>query len=948
MNKSEKIAYEQLKEEGYWVEKPRKSKWQPQDFFYCWDFIAINQNHIRFIQVSSKYFSQRSRADQERMLAFPKPPVEIPLAQAPPPPEGSGIEAIDKMVGKTGKIKGILEKAKETPKSFAKLFTDRFSGMKNFENNISKLAGKSIDINSSPYVAARNYAGRVGTIEMNLRDLQKILNPLRKHRADFTRFVLSKRAAERAARGFENPAGVTQEQATKALAEIEVKVGNTTYKAFEAAEKAIQEWADKAILKPALDTGIISKEAYEAIVTKNKHWMPFQVLDYLPTTAEADMIAVGSETFSVGRQGIIKTLKGTEKTIRDPFEAIIDRLSESVNLTKRNEVAKKLIALRKEFTEAKELIKPLARKGKGGELVWDVRPPKDWSSISVFINGKATKWGVPTDLGEAMHAMNPVEAGFMGGMLRITSSAFRRGATSLYIPFSLSNAFRDAQMAIMCSKWGFNPADWLKGFGAGMKGAFGWESKLYNDFMRNQGGFGGFIQSARAISGAKKALFEPSWWGKTKAVINPFNLISNFAEGIELAPRLGVYSKGIKKGATTLEAAFEARRVTIDFARSGQEARIINMWIPFVNARWQALLNTVRVFKDHPIRSAARAIGLVVIPGVTTYLWNTLRYPDLYDDIPQWAKDTYFTLIVGEETDEQGNRVPRIVQIPKGDVGQIFYNPLEYALDYVRKGEPQNFTKLALEWMSQLSPIPFTRDGEPSATSFLSGALPPAIRTPIELATNQSFFMGYPIVPRGLERVAPSEQYNEGTPELAVTIGRALGISPMKLAYGVGGLLGGFGREALDPAKILDLTVKRFYRTSGGAKRNEAWNLLDDLTVGYNTVRLQAKKAIEQGNTEAANALIQEWNKKAESVIPDITKFIAEDDPEEAEKIAKKVTFQSSDIARLKKTVQEEIAEIKKTPSETATEGYWGAEESAPTIMGEILPAQQQITGYWK
>jgi len=74
MNKSEKIAYEQLKEEGYWVEKPRKSKWQPQDFFYCWDFIAINQNHIRFIQVSSKYFSQRSRADQERMLAFPKPP----------------------------------------------------------------------------------------------------------------------------------------------------------------------------------------------------------------------------------------------------------------------------------------------------------------------------------------------------------------------------------------------------------------------------------------------------------------------------------------------------------------------------------------------------------------------------------------------------------------------------------------------------------------------------------------------------------------------------------------------------------------------------------------------------------------------------------------------------------------------------------------------------------
>ena len=74
MNKSERIAYEQLKSEGYLVEKPRRSKWQPQDFFYCWDFIAINKKHIRFIQVSSKYFSQRSRANQEAMISFPTPP----------------------------------------------------------------------------------------------------------------------------------------------------------------------------------------------------------------------------------------------------------------------------------------------------------------------------------------------------------------------------------------------------------------------------------------------------------------------------------------------------------------------------------------------------------------------------------------------------------------------------------------------------------------------------------------------------------------------------------------------------------------------------------------------------------------------------------------------------------------------------------------------------------
>jgi len=73
MNKTEKKAYEQLKSEGYLVEKPRRTKWQPQDFFYCWDFIAVNDQHIRFIQVSSKYRSQRTREDQDRMLKFPKP-----------------------------------------------------------------------------------------------------------------------------------------------------------------------------------------------------------------------------------------------------------------------------------------------------------------------------------------------------------------------------------------------------------------------------------------------------------------------------------------------------------------------------------------------------------------------------------------------------------------------------------------------------------------------------------------------------------------------------------------------------------------------------------------------------------------------------------------------------------------------------------------------------------
>ncbi len=857
---------------------------------------AVNENRNLAAEAGDETAPEALRADQMKPSPPGQPlaPAETPLASAPASTPASALDAIDNMVGKTSTTQSIKDWFKGLPQKFTQAFSDRFAGMKTFEDNLSKMAGKAIDIESSPYVGARMYAGRTGIIESGLEDLQKILSPIRSERPDFTRFILAKRAAERAERGFSNPASVTGQDALKALEELKNKVGEKTYQLFEKAESSMQDWADRTILKPAADAGIIAKNTYDSILNKNKHWVPFQVLDYLPDQKQADMMKTGNEIFSVSKQGIIKGLESTEKTIRDPFEALIDKVSSAVSLIKRNEVADKLIKLRDALPEGKDLIQPLEK---------TATAPKGWGSISVFIDGKNTKWAVPEELSMAMHQMNNADAGILGNFLRFTSSAFRKGATNLYIPFSLSNAFRDAQMAVMTSKYGFNAANWVKGFYEGLKGSFGWNSKLLDEFNKSGGGFGGFLQSARDIGGIKNKLFEPSWWRKTKAVINPFNLVSNFAEATELAPRLGVFNKALKKGASTLEAAYEARNSTIDFAKAGQEMRIINMWIPFVNARWQALLNTARVFKDRPIRSAAKASALIVIPGVTTYLWNTINYPDLYDDIPQWIKDTYFPIIVGEEKDSNGNRTPKTVMIPKGDVGQIFYNPLEYTMEYIRRGEPSNFTRLALEWMSQLAPMPFTRDGKISTTQILSSTLPPLIKTPIEIATNKSFFTDSPIVPGSLENVNPTEQYNEKTPGIAVTAGRALGLSPMKLAYGVEGLLGGFGREIVDPTKILESSMNRFYRSTGGAKTEEAWNIRDEAVTGYNTARQQAKRAIQANDVNAALKIIDSWNVAVEKMLPDVLPYLAQDDPEEANKIRNSVTFSPQDISKLQKSV---------------------------------------------
>ncbi|MBP9781060.1 hypothetical protein KBC89_00200 [Candidatus Woesebacteria bacterium] len=824
----------------------------------------------------------------------PRPPQEVSLDGAPPSPEGSALDEIDKMVGKISTAKSILGNIKNAIETFPRMFTDRFAPIKQFEDQITKLQGQPINIDSSPYVAARMYAGRFGIVEGNFKDLYNILQPVRKLRADFTRFVLSERAIERAERGFDNPNGVTQQTAEQALVELKDKVGDKAFKAFEQVGQGIQNWSIKSILQPMKDAGILGKEAFTSIVENNKRWMPFHVLEYMPSMEQADQMAVGSETFSVSKQGVVKSLEGTEKIIRDPFMSIIDNLTKAVSLVERNKVAQKLIELRNSHPDAaKEFIKFLPD---------GLRPPPEWEAISVFIDGKVTKWAVPKDLSEAMHALSPAETGLMGKMILASSKAFKAGTTSLYFPFTLSNAIRDYQTASIVSKWGFNPANWLSGFKDGLKAAFKFDSKAYDEFMTNKGGYGGYIESSKGLAVASEQLFTPEWMNRAKIVVNPFQLISTFSEAIELAPRLGVYKKGIAQGATPLEAAYEARNVTVDFAKAGIEGRLINMWIPFVNARWQGLLTIGRVMKENPFRTTARALALTVLPGVATYFYNVMTHEDLWDDIPQWAKDTYFIVIVGEGQDSQGNRVPKVVQIPKGDMGTIFFNPLMYALEYVRKQEPTNLFKLGLEWMSQLSPVAFTRDGELSAQSFLGSALPPALKVPLELATNTNLFTGFPIVPQRLEKVTPTEQYDEKTPQIAVKVGQALGISPMKLTHAISGLAGSFSRQVMNPADIINLTTQRFYRLQGGQKQQAAWDIKYEAEVGYNTTRLQMKRLIEQGQLQQAQQMALKWNQEAEKLIPQVVPLLMKDDPKEAASFQSSITFDAADLQRLLKT----------------------------------------------
>jgi hypothetical protein len=71
-----------------------------------------------------------------------------------------------------------------------------------------------------------------------------------------------------------------------------------------------------------------------------------------------------------------------------------------------------------------------------------------------------------------------------------------------------------------------------------------------------------------------------------------------------------------------------------------------------------------------------------------------------------------------------------------------------------------------------------------------------------------------------------------------------------------------------------------------------------------------------------AMVIIDKWNLQAEKIIPDILPYLAQDDPQEAQKIRSSLTFQPQDIARLQRSVYDNQmgkAERKGTPEKLST-----------------------------
>lgn len=270
--------------------------------------------------------------------------------------------------------------------------------------------------------------------------------------------------------------------------------------------------------------------------------------------------------------------------------------------------------------------------------------------------------------------------------------------------------------------------------------------------------------------------------------------------------------------ALDLESGVRGRDVNVDFAKSGNLIRTLNMITPFLNARIQGTANTIRSAQSNPRRFMAKVVGIAAMPALAAFAWNITQHPETWQLVPDYEWDKNYVFIIGEEQQNvdpsrpgaQERRAPILLRIPKGEAAAIVTAPLEAALrGFAAKNNrsfADHFFSAAQTLVDAASPIPTPRESLLSArgAGFALGSTlaPPIAQTTFGALSGKDMYLGQDIVPRGEAQRPAREQFGAETRKSAVLAGQAFGVSPRLVEWGAKA----YGAGAADQAMwLLDL-----------------------------------------------------------------------------------------------------------------------------------------------
>jgi len=631
---------------------------------------------------------------------------------------------------------------------------------------------------------------------------------LKKQYAELNAYLIARRALEYDRRGFEHPFD------SKAAKETIQILKNK----YDPIAKEIDIY-NRQLLEYARDLKLIDKQAFDAMIEANKSYVPFaRVLETVKGEKPSKYGGVSNP---------FKRVKGDkELSVFDPIETIYSNTFKIVKLAERNNALikffdfveknkssfpdiNKKIETKQTKIERKELEKVLDDPSAINDLAIEnfkvfrksfVKP--DGSSVTVYRNGKFEVWDVGKELADSLSEFNPQEIGVIIRAIGTPARLLRAGATTSP-DFVFSNIGRDTVLAPVFSKSGFIPV-WSSLEGGltmllGKTGVSKKAKKIMQDWEKSGGMQSTLISLDRMVR--DKGAFEMLNGQQIRnKVFNPIEILRTLSEIGENITRLGEFQKAYKKagkeglkGREQIErAGFESRDITIDYAKMGAYMKGINAVSAFYNARVQGYVKIYDGLTQRPGRAIAAITAGIIMPSV--YFWYANRDNEIYQRQPQWVKDNYWVVVVGDTP----------YRIPKPfDLGVVFGTGMEQFLDFYEgndanaKNDLKRFTtEFVSTQLRNLNP------------------LPTILVPPIEQKTNYSIFRGKPLVPDYMDRqLLGPYQFNPYTTETSKLLSRTLAAmigdhnapSPIVIDNYIRGWTGGLGNYfmmALDKALI--------------------------------------------------------------------------------------------------------------------------------------------------
>lgn len=751
--------------------------------------------------------------------------------------------------------------------------------------------GRILNPQGNAYVLARIARGAAGKAEAFLEhgvrlkkgqfagpSLADAIAPVKHRLEDFGTYLVALRAKELHGRGIEP--GLARDEAAAIIAETEA---DPEAAEFARARDNVYAYQD-ATLEYARQYGAMNRDQLAAIKKLNQAYVPMQrVLDATSAAYQLGAKRIADRVLPV------KRIRGSGRDIVNPFESIVKNTFAIVDMVEKNRAMQALVRQAEESAGSAKWIERIpdpqvATRFNLQKLAKDVREALEEGDvelpgmfdqpslddlldqmvtvftpatfgkngeqiITVIRKGDRQFWQVNDQaLYDAITVMGPAASTSSLHWLTRKPVALLRSAATLTPGFILRNPGRDTLVAYMQSKYGFVPVlDTLKGLVSQVRGDR--DAKLFFSSGVSQATLAG--QHRQHQRELVERLNRKGASYLKHIVFHPVDLLRALSSQLEVATRLGEFklaldAGGVERGvvqrllsggqarpalteASLTKATLAARDVTTDFSRAGTLSREANELYAFFNARVQGYVRMAETMATDPIGTVLKLGSLAAFSWA---LWWMNHDDEEYDAKEAWEKKTYWHFRLSEG-------LP-FIRIPKPFEWGYGPDMVEATLDYLHKEDPDGLKRLEphLGSMAQLA----------------VALAPTAIAPLLEAGMNYSAFRDTHIVrPWDLD-LDPELQYNQWTSQTAKTLGKVMGVSPLKIDHLIFGYTAGFGRgvvESIDEEmRTVGLAPADKRPAKGLSQRTGIGVFLDDGSIGFSSRHIQdlydAAEAIER------------------------------------------------------------------------------------------------------